>query len=65
MQDIHLKPNYFPIKCVNLEGKGFILDSYVCQCKFGYYRKTNLTISNQTIYSCIKCSDGCEKCEGF
>jgi hypothetical protein len=48
-------------KCVNLEGKGFILDAYNCTCKNGYYRNTENSNSNNS-YTCLKCSDGCETC---
>ncbi|RNA23662.1 G-coupled receptor -like protein [Brachionus plicatilis] len=46
--------------CINEPGKGFVLGSYKCQCKPGFYR--NL-ILNSSQYACLKCSEGCDTCE--
>ena len=45
---------------MNIEGKGFVLGSYYCECKPGYYSNTNLTNKK----SCFKCADGCDTCDG-
>lgn len=41
-----------------------MLGSYKCVCKPGYYRAQNSSKnSNFSIYSCSKCSEGCDTCE--
>ncbi|CAF0705407.1 unnamed protein product [Brachionus calyciflorus] len=53
--------------CVNEAGKGFVLGSYKCICKPGYYRlqpnRTKNLFLNTSSFSCLKCSDGCDTCE--
>ena len=55
-------------QCLNIEGKGFNLGSYVCKCRAGYYRPKNGTKTKAGFsyeeYSCLKCSEGCDTCEG-
>jgi hypothetical protein len=56
----------FDFQCLNIEGRGFVLDSYECKCKPGFYQAINasrLNDVNSTILSCLKCPDGCETCD--
>lgn len=56
-------------KCLNIEGKGFNMGSYECKCRPGYYRPKNTTKMTRfqiyDEYSCLKCSEGCDTCEGY
>ncbi len=45
---------------MNIEGRGFVLGSYICKCKPGYYSKAD--DSNKRF--CLKCSEGCDLCDG-
>ena len=53
--------NFF-FKCIDLVGKGFVLDAYNCKCKLGFYNNTNSNGSKSL--SCLKCSEGCDTCIG-
>lgn len=47
--------------CQNQEGKGFVLDSYVCECKPGFYApKRGENVSKAL--TCLKCAEGCDTC---
>lgn len=44
-------------RCENEANRGFVIGSYTCQCKDGYYR-TNSSLE------CVPCSAGCDSCVG-
>lgn len=44
-------------QCGNEANRGFVIGSYTCQCKDGYYR-TNSSVE------CVPCSAGCDTCVG-
>ena len=49
-------------QCVNVAGKGFVLDSYRCQCLPGFYSPNSGSLKNQSVLSCQKCASGCNSC---
>lgn len=53
------KCNRSSTNCVNVPARGFFLDTYECECKAGFYKE------NGNNFSCIKCSEGCETCQGI
>ncbi len=43
--------------CENVQGRGFRVDSFTCQCRTGFYR------ANSSV-ECVPCSPGCDTCTG-
>ena len=48
--------------CVDFPSRGFKLDTYECECKSGFYKPFK---QDGKVLSCLKCSDGCEICQGL
>ncbi|XP_072297198.1 metabotropic glycine receptor-like [Eucyclogobius newberryi] len=65
--------NLTSMECTPIEGHGFVLDKYKCQCRSGFYHPSRVTLNgykskdrddpSEGSAKCLPCRDGCPFCQ--
>ncbi|KAK7945064.1 hypothetical protein WMY93_000792 [Mugilogobius chulae] len=65
--------NLTSMECTPIEGHGFVLDKYKCQCRSGFYHPSRVTLNgykskeredpSEGSTRCLPCRDGCPFCQ--
>lgn len=65
--------NLTSMECTPIEGHGFVLDKYKCQCRSGFYHPSRVALngykskdrdeSSEGSTRCLPCRDGCPFCQ--